>query len=82
MTFELYKDIALVRDIPEHQLKAGDVATLVDLVPHPDNGEEGCVLEVFNAIGESITVVVVPISAIKALQANEILSIRPLASAS
>jgi hypothetical protein len=82
MTFELYKDVALVCDIPEHQLKAGDVATLVDLVPHPDDGEEGCVLEVFNAIGESITVVVVPISAIKALQANEILSIRPLASAS
>lgn len=81
MTFELYKDVALVCDIPEHQLKAGDVATLVDLVPHPENGEEGCVLEVFNAIGESITVVVVPVSAIKALQANEILSIRSLASA-
>ncbi len=82
MTVELYKDVALTQDVPEHQLKAGDVATLVDLVPHPDDGEEGCVLEVFNAIGESITVVVVPISAIKALQANEILSIRPLASAS
>jgi hypothetical protein len=81
MTFELYKDVALLLDVPEHQLKAGDIATLVDVVPHPTNGEDGCVLEVFNAIGESIAVVVVPVSAIKTLQANEILSIRSLASA-
>lgn len=81
MAFELYKDVALMQDLPEHQLKAGDVATLIDFVSHPNNGEDGCVLEVFNAVGESITVVVVPISAIKALQADEILSIRSLASA-
>jgi hypothetical protein len=36
------------------------------------------VLEVFNAIGESIDVVVVPKSAVSTLQANQIPSIRPL----
>lgn len=80
MAFELYKDVALVHDVPEHRLKAGDIATLVDFVPHPSNDQEGCVLEVFNAVGESISVVVVPISAIKELQPHEILSIRSLAS--
>ena len=82
MNLELYKEVALMQDIPEHQLKVGDVATLVDLVPHPEGGEEGCVLEVFNAVGDSISVVVVPISAVKPLQPDEILTICSLASAS
>ena len=82
MTLDLYKEVALTQDLPEHQLQVGDIATLVDFVPHPSSGEEGCVLEVFNAVGEAIAVVIVPISSVKGLQANEILSIRSLASAS
>jgi len=35
MTPELYKEVALRRDVPEHGLKAGDVAMLVELVPGP-----------------------------------------------
>lgn len=81
MPLELYQDVALVRDVPEHQLKVGDIATLVDFVPHPKGGEEGCLLEVFNAVGESIAVVAVPISAIAALRADEILTVRSLAQA-
>ena len=76
MSLELYQDVALTGDIPEHGLKAGDIATLIDFVTHPSGGEEGYVLEVFNAVGESLTVLVVPISAIEALHADEILSVR------
>jgi hypothetical protein len=61
---ELYQEVSLTRDLPEYGLRAGDIATLVDFVPHPSDGEDGCVLEVFNAIGESLAVVAVPISAI------------------
>lgn len=43
MNFE-YQRVALNRDFPEHQLKAGDVATLIDFVPHPSSGEDGWVL--------------------------------------
>ena len=78
MTLELYQDVALTRDLPEHHLKAGDIATLVDLVPHPTGGEEGCILEVFNAVGETIAVVTVPISAVEPLRADEILTVRSL----
>lgn len=78
MTLELYSEVALTQNIAEHNLKIGDVATLVDFVSHPQGGEEGCVLEIFNAVGESIDVVTVPTSAIKSLSANEILTIRPL----
>ena len=82
MALELYQDVALTRDLPEHQLKAGDIATLVDLIPHPTGGEEGCILEVFNAIGETIAVVTVPISAVEPLRSDEILTVRSLAQIS
>lgn len=78
MRIELYEQVSLRRDLPEYGLKQGDIATLVEYVPHPQNGEEGCLLEVFNAIGDSIAVVTVPISEIEPLQANEILSVRTL----
>ena len=50
MKIDLYQEIALNRDFPEHNLHQGDVATLIDYVPHPANGEEGAILEVFNAL--------------------------------
>ncbi|MBD2346382.1 DUF4926 domain-containing protein [Anabaena subtropica] len=78
MNFELYQRVALNQDLDEYQLKKGDVATLIDFIPHPSNGEQGCVLEVFNATGESIAVVIVPITDIKSLQNHEILSVRSL----
>ena len=81
-TLELYQEVALTHDLPEHRLKAGDIATLIDFVPHPSEGEDGCVLEVFNAVGESIAVIVVPISSVEVLRADEILTVRPLAQAS
>ena len=82
MDLELYQDIALTRNFPEYQLQQGDIATLIDFVPHPNGGEIGCVLEVFNAVGESIKVVTVPISAIKKLTSNDVLSSRQLGARS
>ena len=76
MKHPLYERVALARDLVEHGLKRGDVATLVDYVPHPEGGELGCALEFFNALGESIAVAVVPESHVEALQADEIFSIR------
>lgn len=76
MKIELYEQVALRLDVPESGLKQGDIATLVDYVPHPQGGEEGCILEVFNAIGDSIAVVVLPVSAIEPLRSDELLSVR------
>jgi len=50
MEIDLYQEIALKRDFPEYNLHQGDIATLIDYVPHPANGEEGAILEVFNAL--------------------------------
>ena len=81
MSLTLYQRVALKRDLPEHNLRRGDVAVLVDYVAHPEGGEPGCVLEVFNALGESIAAVAVPESHIESLRADEVLAIRPLAKA-
>jgi hypothetical protein len=73
---ELYKEVSLTHDLPESQLKAGDVAVLIDFVPHPEGGEQGCILEVFNAVGETIAVVTVPVSVVQALQSDQVLAVR------
>jgi len=79
VNLELYQRVALRRDLPEQSLKKGDVAMLIDRVPHPSGGEDGCILEIFNALGESITVVAVPISDVEHLRADEVLTVRPFA---
>jgi hypothetical protein len=78
MTVELYQDVALTRDLPEHGLRVGDIATVVDFISHPNGGEDGYVLEIFNAVGESLTTIAVPISAVEALRSDEVLSVRSL----
>jgi len=78
MKRELYKEVSLVRDIPEEGLCTGDVATLIDYIPHPSGGEEGAVLELFNAVGESIAVITVPVSAVAPLQPDQMPAVRPL----
>jgi hypothetical protein len=79
---ELYQRVALSHELPEHNLKKGDVVTLVDYVTHPSGGENGYVLEVFNAVGESIDVIAVPMSDVQPLRNDEILTVRSLAKAS
>jgi hypothetical protein len=74
----LYERVALTRDLDEHGLKRGDVATIVDTIPHPSGGPEGVVLEVSNALGESLQVVVVTADDIEPLSADEVFSVRPL----
>ncbi|MGK7905116.1 MAG: DUF4926 domain-containing protein [Hormoscilla sp.] len=64
---ELYQRVSLNRNFPEYQLKKGDVATLIDTVPHPHGGELGYVLEIFSALGESLNVIIVPMSAVTTL---------------
>ena len=83
MAIELYSQVALARDVPEEGLCRGDIATVVERLSatKASGGEEGFILEVFNAIGETIAVVTVPVSAVEPLHANEILSVRTIAQA-
>lgn len=82
MTFELYTDAVLTRDLPEKGLCAGDVVKIVDHHEHPvPGGEEGYSIEVFNTVGDTIAVTTVPQSSLEPLQPNEVFSVRKLAAA-
>ncbi len=78
MKMELFNRVALRVDLPEHGLRKGDVATIVEHLPGKDC-EGGYALEVFNAVGDSIAVITVPQSAVEPLTADVIPSVRPLA---
>lgn len=78
---ELFQKVSLIKDLEKYGLKKGDIATLVDFVDHPDGGENGCVLEIANALGESIDVITVPLSFVETLKADEILSVRHFSKA-
>lgn len=76
MRLKLYQEVVVTRDTPSENLKAGDVAVLIDYVPHPRGGEEGAILEVFNAVGETIAVATVPALAIAPLRADQMPAVR------
>jgi hypothetical protein len=80
MRFNLFEQVALARDIPEKNLCAGDVATIVE--HHPSStGEDGYTLEIFDAVGDTLAVVTLAETEIEPLRAGEILSVRPLVPA-
>lgn len=83
MTVELYSEVSLARDIPDQGLRRGDIATVVEHLPatQASGGEEGYVLEVFNAVGDSIGVAAVPASAVAPLRPDEVLTVRSVARA-
>jgi hypothetical protein len=56
------------------------VAVVVEYLPGTpaSGGEDGYALEVYNAVGETIAVVMVSVSAVKPLTENELLQVRPL----
>lgn len=66
------------RDLPNENLRQGDVAWLLDTVSGKSGGEDGCVLEIFNVLGESIRVAIVPASAIEPLRADLVPSVREI----
>jgi hypothetical protein len=81
MKYTLFEEVVLLGDIPEKCLKKGDVATVVEHHPVP-GGEDGYSLEVFNALGETITVITWPESLIEPLRVDEVFTVRSLTTGS
>jgi 3-deoxy-D-manno-octulosonate 8-phosphate phosphatase KdsC-like HAD superfamily phosphatase len=76
MSISLNTRVALSVDLPEHGLKAGDIATVVEF--HEAKGRKGYSLEIFNAAGDTIAVIAVEESQIVPLRNDEILHVRHL----
>ena len=59
MDFPLYTDVILQRDMPEENLRAGDVGTVVEL--HEVLGlETGYSVEFFDMLGRTVALITVP----------------------
>ena len=72
----MFSQVTITKDMPELDLKAGDVATVVDHFPKGKNPEDGYALEFFNAVGDTIAVEILPESDIRALTEDEVIAIR------
>jgi hypothetical protein len=81
MTYERYSQIALAEDIVEHGLKRGDVARVVEAIPRESANPTSYVLEVFNALGESMNVIIVSANKIEPLKQDECFSVRHMQEA-
>ena len=79
MKLQLYTDVVLACDVPEHRLKRGDIVKLVEHHVAPD-GTEGYSIEVLNAVGDTIAVTAVPVSALEPRRDDEILCARSLSN--
>jgi hypothetical protein len=75
MKYQLFQHVALARDVPDKALKRGDLAVVVECHPLP-GGEDGYSLEIFNALGETLMVVVLPESALEPVRPDGVLQVR------
>jgi hypothetical protein len=64
MAFELFTDVILTADLPNDDLRAGDVGTVVEHHVVPGKGE-GYSVEFFDMTGRTVAVVTVPASMVR-----------------
>ena len=78
MTPELFQRVVLTKDLPTEGLRAGDVGVVVARPAHSGDVQAGYELEFFAATGETVAVVSVPATDVRAATAHEVLSVREL----
>ena len=65
MDFQLYTEVVLQADIPEENLRAGDIGTVVDR--HTVAGlEPGYSIEFFDMLGQTVALATLPSSLLRA----------------
>ena len=73
MKLELYKEAVLTEDVPEYHLKKGDLVMVIDYLENP---EPGYMLEIFDALGNTVGVTAVPERLLEPVQEGERLQVR------
>ncbi len=56
MQHPLFSQVALAADLPEYELKRGDVATVVEHYPMPEGEDDGYSLEGFHVASVTVEV--------------------------
>lgn len=67
-----YEQVVLTEDLPEHNLKAGDLGTVVMI--HGDHA--GYELEILSADGRTLDVVTVEASQVRTIRRDDVLHVR------
>lgn len=75
MSFKLYTEVILKKDMPKEGFKAGDVGTIVEQIKKP---KEGYLVEFFDQDGNTISVLPVSPSQISVPKSRSILNYRKL----
>ena len=75
MAIDLFQDAILTVDLPEHGLCAGDVGTVVERHVVPGR-EPGYSVEFFDMTGQTVAVVLLPASSLRAPGADDRPSVR------
>jgi hypothetical protein len=81
MTFAPFQRVVLTTDLPEDRLQTGDVGVVVEHYRPRGDAPEGYEVEFFSATGETVAVVSLPATSLRAAGATEVLSVRGLARA-
>jgi Domain of unknown function (DUF4926) len=81
VTFDLYQRVVLTGDLPEEGLRKADIDVVVEHYPASEGAPEGYELEFFAAAGQTIGVVSVSASVVRAASSHEVMSVRELARA-
>ena len=75
MTFELFSDVIVATDIPEHDLRAGDVGTVVEHHQVPGR-KDGYSVEFFDMTGRTVVVATLPAGKLRVPTAADRPSVR------
>jgi hypothetical protein len=74
MKHEMLDTVVLVRDVPEHALRAGDLGAVVETYP-PD----GLDVEFVTASGRTTALVTLKTSDVRAIEDTDLVSVRTIA---
>lgn len=78
MKYDLYTEVSLDQDLPEHGLCRGDICTIVDYYSGSLETPSGYTVEFSTSSGEVIKVVTLEETKLKTLSQNSILAGREL----
>ncbi len=71
--YPLFSQVALTEDLPKHNLKRGEIATIVEYYPMPEGEEDGYSLEGFDVPQVTIEVAASQILPVAQWQKEEII---------
>lgn len=81
MALELFQDAILTADVPDHDLRAGDIGTVVEIHRLPGR-EDGYSVEFFDMTGRTVAVVLLPANILRTPTPTDRPSVRVPAEAS